>query len=563
MIRIIVSLAFVSLNSIAFGQQVHQVPTKVERVTVFLSGAEVQRSATINVKKGLNELRFEGISVTADSKSIQFETAETADLLSIVMERDFLSTGQRNEKITKIKDSIDLFELEIQNINNERGGLEAEKQLLFDNQKLGGDNVKLTVSEIRDAADFYRKRIGSINTQTTELNRATKKIDQQLMKLRNQLYEYNYRENVKNQVIVVLIEVDEPKTIQTKLSYIVSNSGWAPSYDLIAEDLSGKIELKYKAKVFNNTGNDWNTVDISLSTGDPKLNASIPNLNPWHLNAASFSSNQQLNKSLYSVPQAQSRVNTYQGVEDISKFKDSEGRLQNLNTGDFNEILAPTIAMELIEISELVTEFDVDKKYTIPSDSKPYIVEITTYNLDAEFSHVSVPKVDKDAFLLAKIAGWERLDLVPGPSNVYFAQTYVGESYINTRNVEDTLGLSFGRDGKILVTRKKSEEFSNKKVIGAWKRDTYTYEIIVKNNRTRKVAIEIKDQVPVSQDSDITVSVNNISGATQDEITGELAWNLNLEPGESKKLTISFEIKYPKNKNVNVKTYRTISAPSF
>ena len=261
----------------------------------------------------------------------------------------------------------------------------------------------------------------------------------------------------------------------------------------------------------------------------------------------------------YSVPQAQNR--NQQQID--NRFSNGEGRLQNAHTGDFMGNNDPTVNMTTIEVSELTTEFEIEKTYSIPSDSRPYIVEITEYNLEANFSHISVPKLDKDAFLLAKIAGWEKLDLVPGPSNVYFAKTYVGESYINTRNVEDTLGLSFGRDEKILVTRKKVEEFSSKNVIGNWKKDTYTYEIIVKNNRSRSINMELNDQVPVSQDSDITVSIEEISNASLDEADGKLAWSVNLGPGEAKKYKVSFTIKYPKTKNINVKKYRTISAPSF
>lgn len=546
-----------------FSQETYkkEVSADIESVTVFLSGAEVHRSSNnIQIKKGLTELRFTEISTYTDSRSIQFNTSADLDLLSITMETDFLNLGERSDKIQHLQDSIDFYELRVQEINDEKGAWESEKQLLVQNQKIGGENVNLSVEEIQKAADFYRARMQEINKKVSEFNRNYKKVNEKLMKLRRQLTEFNYIENVKNQVIIALVESNVDATIDAQLRYNVTQCGWAPNYDLIADDLSGKIELKYKAKVFNNTGNNWKNVGLKLSTGDPKLSASIPKLDAWYLNAASFSSTSK--KSQYAVPQAQSRVNNYQSNAPGS-FDFGEGRLQNAHTGDFSGATAAKVTMETIEVSELSTEFEIDKKYSIPSDAKPYIVEITDYELNGTFSHVSVPKLDKDAFLLAKITGWESLDLVPGPSNVYFSQTYVGESYINTRNVEDTLGLSFGRDGKILVTRKKSEEYSNKKVMGNWKKDFYTYEIIVKNNRSRNVQIEIKDQVPVSQDSDVSVSIENISEAEHDEATGELSWKLGLKPGESKKLIVSFELKYPKAKNISVKKYRSVSAPRF
>lgn len=559
--KLILSLLIMGLTGISFAQVVHRqsVASEINKVTVFLTGAEVHRNVPVTLKKGINELRFTNISRSTDSRSIQFEMDQPLDLLSITIERDFLMEGERNETIRELKDSIKHYQGKKQEINNFRDAFQTEKNLLNDNRRIGGEHVNTSVEEIRKAADFYRSRIAEVNNELSKLDNELRKLDLHLFRLENQLREQNYRENEKNQVIVVLLETNQPTKINAALHYNVFNCGWAPNYDLVAENIAGKIDLKYKAKVFNNTGNDWNNVEMVLSTGDPKLSASAPLLNPWYLQSQSFSNKERS----YEVPAAQSRTDKY-SQNNISGFELGEGRLQNQHTGDISGTISrPQVEMRQIEVSELSTEFNIKRKYTIPSDSRPYIVEVTEYELDATFSHVSVPKMDKDAFLLAKITGWEKLDLVPGPSNVYFAQTYVGESFINTRNVEDTLGLSFGRDGKVLVTRKKAEQFSNKRIIGNWKRDTYTYEIIVKNNRNRTVDIKVYDQIPVSQSSDISVSVEDVSGATLDDATGELNWFLQLAPGESKKLVVSFEIKYPKNQKVSVKQYRTISSPSF
>jgi uncharacterized protein (TIGR02231 family) len=549
---------YLTLSLITYGQSVekHVISTEVNAVTVYLTGAEVERKVNYNLKKGLHELRFNNISTQADSRSIQFQLDQKMDLLSITMERDYLNMSNASENIKQIQDSLELLSNKKQEINDVLNSFESEKQVLLKNQKIGGDNVSLTVEQIKSTADFYRKRTLEINKSITQYSLQQKEIEKSTMHLQQQLREFNYKENAKNNVIVILVEMPEAGEIQGTLKYNVQNTGWAPSYDLIAEDISGKIELKYKAKVFNNTGNDWDNVSLTLSTGNPNLSASIPVLDPWNLNSQSFSTRQSQS---YSVPKAQTR----NAPQNNQSFSESEGRLQNQHTGNINGSMTPTVTMRTIEVSELTTEFEIDKQYSIPSDSRPYIVEITEYDLNASFSHISVPKLDKDAFLLAKIAGWEKLDLVPGPSNVYFAKTYVGESYINTRNVEDTLGLSFGRDDKILVTRKKVEEFSNKSVIGNWKKDLYTYEIIVKNNRSRAIEMELNDQVPVSQVSDITISIEDISDAKINEADGKLTWNVSLNPGEAKKYKVSFTIKYPKTKNVSVKSFRSVSAPSF
>ena len=191
------------------------------------------------------------------------------------------------------------------------------------------------------------------------------------------------------------------------------------------------------------------------------------------------------------------------------------------------------------------------------------MVHVKEMNLDATFSHITVPKLDNAAFLLAHIVGWQELELMPGPTNVYFGGEYVGVSQIDTKNVSDTLSLSFGRDNKVTVMRKLKEEMSYKKVVGGSKKESYLYEIVVRNNRSVPVKIDIFDQVPISKSSEITVTIDNVSEGKSDAETGEVVWGYTLQPGETKVVQIGYTVKYPKEANITLQRFRTISCPSF
>jgi len=142
--------------------------------------------------------------------------------------------------------------------------------------------------------------------------------------------------------------------------------------------------------------------------------------------------------------------------------------------------------------------------------------------------------------------------LIEGPANVYYSGTYLGQAFIDIRNVKDTLDLSLGRDGKVLVTRTKLKAYSSSKIIGTKRKETMTYELIARNNRKSEINLQILDQIPISQTNEIEVKVLNISGAQANETTGKLTWKLKLKPGETKKITLSFEIRYPKNKEIQI-----------
>jgi hypothetical protein len=558
---------------LSYGQTITEtkVTSEITDVTVFLTGGEVHRVANVPLKKGRNKLIFTRISTVADHKSTQFNADKNFNLVSVSAEVDFLSFIENNPRIKTIQDSILVIDEKVIDLNNEKMAYQSEKNLLNTNTQIKGEQANLSVDELKSMAEYFRARMMELNKIMTNYDKQMRALNILRSKYQNQLYELNYRETIKSNQIIVIVDSEKDQSIKGELRYVVSNCGWQANYDLSAKDVKGTIKLKYKAKVYNNTGVDWNDVNITLSTSNPDLSASAPILNPWYLNYESLmgESNDYWNGQTYVVPQKNEFTQYYgnasepviSGYLDGMFLNDNDNSDFNWNSNNVN--LNPGLNFTTIEVTELSTEFEIEEKYTIPADSKPYLVEVTDNELEATFSHKAVPKLDKDAFLLANIVGWEKLDLIPGPTNVYFADTYVGQSYINTRNVGDTLRLSFGRDNRIMISRKKLEEFSDKKVVGNNRKDTYVYEISVRNNRDTPVTIDLFDQIPISQDSDISVSIDDISEAKRNETTGMLNWKANITPGETNKYRIGFTLKYPKDRRIQVKQFRTISCPSF
>lgn len=555
--------------------------SKINNVKVYMTGAEIERMPSLTLKKGRNKLVFKNISAFADASSIQFNIDGKYRIISMNTEMDYLNIKKKNTRIQRLSDSVTLLTNQIAVLRDEEDALRAELDILKSNKSIKGKDVNLSVQELKDMADFVRVRTLRIKKDMTKNSSEQSKIRTTKYNVQAQLNELNYSETNRSNQIIIIIDTDGELKAKSTLKYVVSNCGWASLYDVIAEDVSGKIQLVYKAKVFNDTGNDWDYVDLTLSTGNPNMSATAPTLPAWFLNYNSYG---KINlkgtvrgQRNYAVPKKNDYNEIQQNgylnmnnrvavsevtVDDFEQSPQSLGLLNN-EVGNFARQTKPTVKYRQLQVSQLASDFKIDRKYTIPADAKPYTVEIANHQLNATFSHIAIPKMDKDAFLLANITGWQDLDLVPGPTKVYFGGNYVGQSEIDTRNVDDTLGLSFGRDPKILVARKVVKEFTTQKVIGNNRKDTYSYEILVKNNRNTSIELDLYDQVPISNNSEITVSVDEISGANQNEATGELDWKVKLNAGESKKYTITFTIKYPKNKRIKVKNYRTISAPSF
>jgi uncharacterized protein (TIGR02231 family) len=198
--------------------------------------------------------------------------------------------------------------------------------------------------------------------------------------------------------------------------------------------------------------------------------------------------------------------------------------------------------------TSLNTEFNISLPYTVASSNKPTLVDIKNHELKADYIYSVAPKLDGDAFLMARAIGWEEFSLLPGEANVFFEGTFVAKTFIDPNSIKDTLSVSLGRDKRIVVKREKLKDYTSKKFIGSNRRDSYAYEISVRNTKAEAIKIIVEDQIPVSQNSQIEVTVADVGGSKYNKDTGKLIWELNLQPNETKKVVYKFEVKYPKDK---------------
>jgi uncharacterized protein (TIGR02231 family) len=543
---IIASCSYTSAQTIEVAQEIN---TPVESAIVYLYGAEVSQSKQVTLSPGRNKIVFVGLSPKLDTKSIQVNASGDVSILAISDAINYMANQKESTKIKQLKDSVAILTDMIQQVADDKDAYSVEKNMLLKNDAMSGKDKGIATADLKLAADFYRSRIKEINAELSKLTKKGEKYNETFYKLSDQLAELNAKNNQPTSEITILLSSLAKVTSTIDLKYIVSDAGWAPSYELRAEDINQPIELKYRAKVYNNTGVDWNNIKIKLSTADPSQSAAKPILEPWNLDYVS----QGNYKSNYGAV-----------------LQSGEGYMQNTIVNNeiaapqsINKIIVQPVKFEEIQVSELSAEFDIKIAYTIPADSKPYIVDVTEYKLPATYQHYSAPKLVRDAFLLARITGWEDLDLVEGPANVYYGGSYVGQSFIYTRSVDDTLDLSLGRDNKVLVTRSKVKEFCNKKLSGNVTKETFAYEMVVKNNRKTPIQIDVEDQLPISSQSDITVEAIETSKAQFDPKTGKYTWTYSIQPGEIKKIELSYAVKYPKNTKVKMEKFRTVSAPSF
>jgi len=536
--KIVIILIVVFLSNSLFAQIKKQnVKSKINGITVFYTSAEIERDAKINLKKGMNKLIYSNITPKIRKESIYAIVDNGIDIVSINTHKKVIYPDRK--KIQNLSDSVKQISKNISLIKTELTILNKQIVVLDDNSDYSSRR-DLDVNQVIEFTKYYDNKIRSIYNN---INLNKNKLEQlenthqitinKLNQVKSSAVQYD------NMVIeLVVLAKKETKLTNIKIKYLVGGTGWSPIYKINVNKLENHIKMNLQAKVINQTGINWDNTKLVFSTSSPDKSQDTPDLSSWNLNF----DNQTINEG---------RLDKYK-VKDISKE----------NARNHNNGLDIVNGVKYIETDNfgISNTYKTPNKYYIPSDSKAYFIDIEEYSLPVTYRYYSVPKIDADAFLIAKVTNWEKYKLIEGQSKVWFNGNFVGESYIRPQLALDTLDISLGRDNKIFVNRVKLKDKDSEKLVGTNKKQTFKYKLTVKNTNSTTVKFTLRDQIPVSQDNDIKIDNIEISNAELDEDSGSLKWKFNLKSGESKEFYVAFSVKFPKNKSLSIRGTRNTSS---
>jgi uncharacterized protein (TIGR02231 family) len=358
--------------------------------------------------------------------------------------------------------------------------------------------------------------------------------------MNERLNNLNRRETQTSGELVLQIESTVAQTLNISCIYFITQASWTPAYDLRAESIDKPLRMVYKAVVSQQSGFDWQGIKLKLSSARPLSNNNRPILTPQYIDyyVAHY-------PRPYDNPAAGSPANVFNLAQSRSADAKSVGELSKEEDISVDEVVTEA------EENPSGEEFAVTAPQSIVSGAEPQTVRYKEEQLDALYQYHATPKLDPGVFLLAKIPNYGKYGLLSGTAQIFFKDTYVGQSEIDTKTVSDTLLLSLGRDEDISIKRVKPTDLAyTPKFLNNYKKELVAYDIVVKNNKKIPVKIEILDQIPVPRQSEISVELEEKSGAQYDADFGKLLWRLDVPAFGSKTVRFKYWIKYPKDKTV-------------
>lgn len=530
----IFSILLVLMSTLLVAQKPIFTQAKVREATVYFNSADIVQSSSVVLPNGTCEVVVKNVANNLNENSVQIGAPSTVTVLSVQFTNDYISEydiDDNDPAIKKVRDSINLVQKEINKVVNTKISEQKTIELLDKNQQVFGQNSGLSVIELTKMVEYYKAKRTEISNSINALEEREKRLRDTLTRLNTKLeFDSSKQEKTSTGKLVLQLMNNSAGNVPLDISYITQNASWSPFYDLRAESVKEPINMMYKAQVIQNTGIDWKKIKLTLSSGNPNQNNQAPILSSWFLNYG-YPAIRYKQKGM--MNQLQGRA---YGVE-IEK-KEVAG------------LAAPASISDDVEIIEnqLNISFDIDIPYDILSNGKAHSVALKDIKIPASYKYYSVPKIEKEAFLLAEINEYSKYNLLPGEANIIFEGMYVGKTYINPSQTSDTLNLSMGRDKKVSIKREKVVDKSGTKFLSSKKEQTFTYDITLRNNKKEAIYMLLKDQYPLTSDKEIEIELLEKDGAKVNKETGVLTWDINLKPNETKKIRISYVVKYPKDK---------------
>ena len=541
---------FLLSANLFFAQKPIYTKAKVTAVKVYRNSAELQNTVSFSIPSGISEIVIGNISEEINEKTIQIGVnSKNISILSSQFTSDYstdFKMDTTNPQIKKVNDSIKIVE---NLISKNRIELDANKkavELLDKNQTVLVGSNSSNVAQLTQLTEFYTNKRIELENKLVSLKTKGDDLSKKLSRLKSSLKtkEQKEAEEFADGVIVLKLMSPAAGNIKLNINYLTDNVSWKPYYEIKAEKISAPLDVTFKAIVKQNTGLDWKGVKLTLINGNSSRNNYAPTVSPWFIYARS-PKEREIQREEIASKSAAIRIRgmgSVNAAEYDDQYKELEGRAEGVAVGyaGFN-----------VNTNELNTSYDIDIPYDILSNNEDHLISLYQQKILADYQYFTAPNYNREAYLLAKIKDFSKYNLVSAPASIIFENMYIGETRISPDQTNNEMNITLGNDPKISIRREEVQDKSGEKFLSSYREKVITYDLVIKNNKKEQISIEVKDRFPLSNNEAVKIELLDKSGAAKDDEKGFLTWNIKLSPSETKKLRVSYKVRYPKDYTVS------------
>ncbi len=540
--------------------------TEISAVTVYLDRAQVTRKMTQHFLPGKYTVLFDNLPNSINQNSVQVDGTGAVILNDVKYKTEYYSVVP-DERIRKHKAELQTL-LDVKtDINDKISNAKSEKNFVTNiSKKLTTASQKSTHSPQLDPnkwirmVDFYRQRFAALDKELRLEQRKLRELQKKIDKLTRELVAMGGQRNKSRKQVKAVIIVKRPGPIELKLSYIVMGPAWYPVYDLRVLSNSKEMELTYNAVIRQNTGEDWNDIQVQLSTARPNVGGQPPKMNPWRISLNRVQPIREPATISKSAP-SESVV-----LDKKNMFEEQAANRSGLrNATRPNDLIRGRLMVSKARVATKATSvvFQIKEKYTVKSDNNSHKVTIMNKKFKAKFRYSATPKQSKFAYLKAQVKNDTGYPFISGKTNIFLDNSFVAHAKIKSVAPNETFWTFLGVDEGVKVEYKFIKKHKDKEgVFSKSNKIEYEYLMEITNNKQQKLDLVIWDQLPISNNEKLKVTLiqPRVKGDTKNikiNKTKFVEWKFEPKPGEKIKIPFKFSVEYPDDKKF------IISDPSF
>ena len=539
-------------------------PSRVDAVTVFMSGAEVTRVGKIKLEKGEHTLVFSDVPPSAVPGSIRVEGKATGKLEigSVDTRRTFLARADAlaaDAERRKLEDELDTLRDQKTSIEAQMLASETQKSLIT-NLALLPTRPTMAGSSGPSNED-WTKILSLINQGSIDAARgatdARVKIRETDHKIEDAMNKLKALAPAKSEQTEIKVHVDAAAPLEADLTvrYQVAEARWVPLYDARlqtgSKTLPPKLDLARRAAVSQRSGESWDNVALQLSTARPSAGASAPEL---QTQTVDFEPDVPKPVPMAGVQMRRSLKSKANGARDDESLAMSDGAGLTAAGPPEPQPEAVTVQEASVTAAPFEATFAVTGRVSVPGTGEDKRVVLLTEQFEPALSVRTVPKSNPKAYLYAKIALSKGTPLLPGQVYLFRDGTFVGLGSLPLLSPGEDHDLGFGTDDQVKIRHAVVDEKRGETgLISSVHTDSRNFRIIVKNMHERPMMVTVVDQVPVSQNLDIKVEyVGKMQPTKQniDDKRGVMSFEQKLEADEEKVIDYGYRISWPGAKSI-------------
>ena len=517
--------------------------SKIEDVTLYGSSAMVHRTSRAT---GTGSFVIQGLPLTMDRDNVRVRCSG-GDVMSVEV-RDRQQATAPSERLEALRAKLKGAGRELQAARDEVRIVEAmqahlsslanmdAKDFKSDVEAKRGDtaNWNLTYAFLQSKLMENAQALRAAQWKAEDSERAYKEIETEIGGL-------SARGNINVRDIVIDVEANGEALIDVE--YMVSGTGWQPYYDLRTASDLGSVELGYRARIQQRTGEDWNDVLVSLSTAQPQRGAQglEPELEWITLYEPNKSSGFMERTAPVAAPAELSRK--MKGLGDGSEDENKDKKV-----------------FAVVQSQGLSVQFKLSRRETIQSREQPTTVLVGRASFAVTTERHCTPALDTTVWLRGKAKNTSEWTLLPGEAAVFLGADYLGKAHIDAVQPGQELTLHLGADPMLTVKRTQTEDLSKgpgflssrAEKIAGWRVHLENHGAVTQSP-DGDVDVIVREVLPRSRDERVDVELTK----SEPKISRDERWKVDLD----EKGIRTWVVRVPKDKATDITWQSTITYP--